>query len=40
VAVQDPTGKHSHQILDGIDRDVPEEAYQASADAIIEVPGY
>ena len=34
------TGKYSHQILDGIGHDVPQEAPQAFADAIIEVAGY
>ena len=34
------TGKYSHQILNGIGHDVPQEAPQAFADAIIEVAGY
>ena len=34
------TGKYSHQILDGIGHDVPQEAPQAFADAIVEVAGY
>src|SRR5258705_5214176 len=34
------TGRYSHQILDGIGHDVPQEAPRAFADAIIEVAGY
>lgn len=34
------TGKYSHQILNGIGHDVPQEAPQAYADAIIEVAKY
>jgi len=34
------TGKYSHQILGGIGHDVPQEAPQAFAEAIIEVAGY
>jgi pimeloyl-ACP methyl ester carboxylesterase len=34
------TGKYSHQILNGIGHDVPQEAPDAFADAIIEVAGY
>lgn len=34
------TGKYSDQILDWIGHDVPQEAPQAFADAIIEVAGY
>ena len=34
------TGRYSHQVLDGIGHDVPQEAPEAFADAIIEVAGY
>jgi pimeloyl-ACP methyl ester carboxylesterase len=34
------TGKHSHRILDGVGHNVPQEAPQAFADAILEVDTY
>jgi len=34
------TGKYSHKILNGIGHNVPQEAPQAFADAVIEVAGY
>ena len=34
------SGKYSHQILKGIDHNVPQEAPQAFAKAVIEVDGY
>jgi pimeloyl-ACP methyl ester carboxylesterase len=34
------TGKYSHQVLDGIGHNVPQEAPRQFADAIIEVAGY
>ena len=34
------TGKYSHQIFNGIGHDVPQEAPQAYADAVIAVAGY
>ncbi len=34
------SGKHSHRVLNGIGHNVPQEAPQAFADAIIEVDGY
>ncbi len=34
------TGKYSHKVLDGIGHNVPQEAPQAFADAIVEVDGY
>jgi pimeloyl-ACP methyl ester carboxylesterase len=34
------TGKHTHRILDGIGHNVPQEAPQAFAQAVIEVDGY
>jgi pimeloyl-ACP methyl ester carboxylesterase len=34
------SGRYSHKILDGIGHNVPQEAPQAFADAVIEVAGY
>ena len=34
------SGKHSHRIFEGIGHNVPQEAPQAFAKAVVEVDGY
>jgi pimeloyl-ACP methyl ester carboxylesterase len=34
------TGKHSHRVLDGIGHNVPQEAPEAFAKAVVDVDGY